>query len=166
MTLEGEIHRGLIALNNGDLALLGNATAKIDSQFVRLGAMASVDGAGNFDEAYLYSDLASSSILSSFSLEDGLVLPSKQLAFIAITNKLVEEGFEYGLQFKNIAAFKEIGIDDLGRLYAIGQEKGNAKRNVLVRFNQTTGHLSVDYAKFIDGKMLESVHLPMILIYF
>ena len=161
-TIEGEVHRGLIALNNGDLALLGNATTKIDNQFVRLGAMASVDGAGNSNEYYLYSDLAAASLLSSFSLEDGLVLPSKQLAvvgqdaenqeaFIAITNKVVEEGFEYGLQFKNIAAFKEIGIDDVGRLYAIGQEKGNSKRNVLVRFNQTIGHLSVDYAKFING---------------
>ncbi len=151
-TEEGEFHRGLFPLDNGNVVLTGNNT------FANDGMIVEVNGAtGNIVKAIKYP--------AGLDVYDGMELPNGDIAIVGADFgqskafiALLKPNYNL-VQAQHVSPlldFREIGRDNAGRLYALGTWTGPTKRNVMCRFSVINGiGLNFNYARWLnDGEDL------------
>lgn len=147
--IDDEFHRGLIALANGDLILLGNDSPDGYGIMVRINGLN-----GNIIAGSKRTNLI-------IDIYDGVELPSGQIAiagsnfgnneaFIALLT--ADLNFIYALRIPEIIDFREIGIDNVGRLYSIGQVKDllSEKYNIIQRYVVSGALINLQMSKYME----------------
>ncbi len=152
LTEEGEFHRGLYGLSNGNIVLTGNNTFVNDGMILEIhGSTGAVVKANTYPAGLdIYDFIVSNNGYAIIGADFG-----QSKAFIADLDQ--NYNVLQALHVNSMLDFREIGRDINGRLYALGTWKGPSKRNVMYRFIDNPGSgLVLDYARYLEEDNDES----------